>query len=368
MFFSRQGTRLPPQRPDWMPPEPDFKPCTPSRRSPEGQAVAPARASTSLQAGTVQVFDAARVRAQLDSLGSFRLDRNGNTGDLRRGLFAALDQGGRRAVMRWPRLRALMDECRESYENCGEVIAYLEADLALSAVAKPDEFRVSPLLLAGEPGVGKTHFASHLADKLGLPYFKISAGSAHGAYDLAGSARLWVNFQTGRIFDVLAHHAQASAVVVIDELDKLAHDSRHPTLPVLLDLLEPHSAREFRDEAADLTFDASKLIVLCTANELSAVHPALKSRMEVVEVSTPTVAQRRRLVEDQLQTLLATVKHPLRVADGDLEHLARDTSQDLRQLSRYVRRAVAKAILEGGSSVCLRELPPKGRPTPMGFF
>jgi ATP-dependent Lon protease len=261
-----------------------------------------------------------------------------------------------------------MNECRAQFENCDEAITCLEADLALSAVAKPADFRVSPLLLTGEPGVGKTHFASRLAGKLGLPYVKVSAGSAHCAYDLAGSARLWVHAQTGRVFNVLAEHHQASAVLLIDELDKLAHDPRHPTLPVLLDLLEPDSARVFRDDAADLTFDASRLIVLCTANDLKSVHPALLSRMEVVEVSAPSAAQRRRLLESQIQNLVATSNRPLRVSDGELEGLAKATDLDLRQLSRHVRRAVAKALLDGEDSLSLRAANrPSSRP-PLGFF
>ena len=282
-------------------------------------------------------------------------------------LQSAEKNNGFRLIPAWDDLPARFATLRTNFPNFSEVLDALECELILSAVQPPDRFRVAPLLLAGDPGIGKTLLASEFAKSLGLPFAKISAGGTQGPFDFVGTSRNWSNAHPGRVFELLALSDSASGVLLVDEVDKMAQDPRNPILPALLDLLEGDSARQFRDEACAVTFDASRLIILLTANDLDAIQKPLMSRLQVYEADPPTAQQRSMIIRRLVEKLQEGTQHRVDLPDSECDRLAEATSLDLRELQRRVTRAYATALVTGVRELVF-ELPTKAVRQRMGFI
>ena len=135
---------------------------------------------------------------------------------------------------------------------------------------------IPPFLLLGKPGVGKTHFAMQLAQSLGVDMAKISAGGAQGGFQLTGSHTSWKGARPRSLTALLAAGKSAAPVNVINEIDKIV-DARYPVLPVLLNLLERGTAKQFTDEFFEMEIDASKIIFVLTANSTVGIPESLLS-------------------------------------------------------------------------------------------
>ena len=281
-------------------------------------------------------------------------------------LQSAEKNNGFRLIPAWDDLPARFATLRTNFPNFSEVLDALECELILSAVQPPDRFRVAPLLLAGDPGIGKTLLASEFAKSLGLPFAKISAGGTQGPFDFVGTSRNWSNAHPGRVFELLALSDSASGVLLVDEVDKMAQDPRNPILPALLDLLEGDSARQFRDEACAVTFDASRLIILLTANDLDAIQKPLMSRLQVYEADPPTAPQRSMIIRRLVEKLQEGTRHRVELPNSECDRLAEASSLDLRELQRRVTRAYATALVTGMHELVF-ELPTKAVRQRMGF-
>lgn len=235
---------------------------------------------------------------------------------------------------------------KRQFENLVAPIERLQVDLVLAAAMGPQEFRISPILLLGSPGIGKTYLANQLAEALGVPSEKISAGGAQGGFQLTGSHGAWSGAKPGMIASLLAKSASAAPVLVIDEVDKI-HDAKYPFLPVLLDLLEAGTAKQFRDEYFEMVLDASKIIVILTANDISHVPTPLLSRVDVFTILPPEPSQRLRIIEQTIGELCKKTNRQIAFGLGVAERLADRMDIDLRQLNRLVNAAFATALQAG---------------------
>lgn len=148
---------------------------------------------------------------------------------------------------------------RLRFPQFDEVIDFYENTiLSLARLNLP--FEISPILLQGDPGLGKTFFASELAKLLDLPFKEISLATATSSFALSGSNIQWAEGSPGLISETLASSPVANPMILIDEVDKAFTDARYNPLNVFYGLLEPHSSRRFRDEALDIELDASKIV------------------------------------------------------------------------------------------------------------
>lgn len=235
---------------------------------------------------------------------------------------------------------------KRQFENLVAPIERLQVDLALAEAMSAQEFRISPILLLGAPGIGKTFLANQLAEALGVTSEKISAGGAQGGFQLTGSHGAWMSAKPGMIASLLARSASAAPVLVIDEVDKI-YDTRYPFLPVLLDLLDAGTAKQFKDEYFEMTFDASRIIVILTANDISQVPPPLLSRVDVFTILPPEPSQRLHIIEQTLAQLCKKTNQKIGFGPGVAERLAERMDTDLRQLIRLVNSAFATALQAG---------------------
>lgn len=231
----------------------------------------------------------------------------------------------------------------DTFENLAEPIRHLQTELVLAGAMPPAEFRISPMLLLGDPGIGKTHLALQLATALGVPMEKISAGGAQGAFQLTGSHPTWSRAMPGSVFELLSTGTSAAPVMVIDEVDKIGQASRYPLEPALLDIMEPGTARTFKDEFYNLDFDASHLVFVATANDIHSVPAHLQSRMAVFSVPRPQPAQRLRIIQGEFARLRQKTRKNIDL-DSTANDLAERVDMDLRQTLRLCQEAFSLAI------------------------
>ena len=243
--------------------------------------------------------------------------------------------------------------------NFSEVLAHLRTQWALARRTRcAADARIDPILLAGPPGVGKSHFAPALADLIGVRMSVFSAGTAQDAMQLCGSDARWANTRPGIVFDLLAQGDSAAPVLVVDEIDKLTQESggsRDTPIHTLLDLLEEDSARRYRDMSLQLEMDASKVIVIATANERERISSPLLSRLTEFHIAPPTMEQRRLILEGYLAALLESHNCPAGITldEGSTEVALATPDLDVRALLRMVRTGFATALAAESDRVFL---------------
>ena len=245
------------------------------------------------------------------------------------------------------------------YVNFREVIEHLRtqwtcASRALDSAAA----RIDPILLVGDPGVGKTYFASALASRLQVRMDVYSAGNAVDAMQLCGSDARWYNSRPGLVYDALSLGDSAAPILVVDEIDKIAPQSggnRDTPLNSLLDLLEPESARRYRDMSAQLAMNASHVLVIATANDARELSAPLRSRLTEFHVNPPTAEQRRLIVERQFEALCAShqCRNDLELDEASVEAATETPDLDVRSLLRMLRTGFARALVDNSTHVIL---------------
>ncbi|MBI1890608.1 MAG: AAA family ATPase [Burkholderiales bacterium] len=227
------------------------------------------------------------------------------------------------------------------YEDCpnfGEVLDDLRRYLGL-ALAGGASFNVMPVLLLGDPGVGKTHFGKRLAQALGTEFEFISMNALSAGFIITGSSSSWKGAKCGKVAERLVRGRFANPVVLLDEVEKATGSTQSDPLAALYQLLEPETSCAFRDEYIDLEIDASKVFWVLTANSLGGIPEALLSRMAVYEVPAPTTEQAAAIAERIYRGLLKELR--LRTFDQDLNVPVKD------KMSEVSPREMRKALLDG---------------------
>ncbi len=262
-----------------------------------------------------------------------------------------------------------MAELYQTLPNFTEVLDDVKRHVALAQDC-PDGIEVTPILLLGPPGIGKTHFSKKLADLLGTGMTLVPMSSMTAGWLLSGSSSQWRGAKPGKVFEALVEGEYANPVIVVDEIDKASADAQYDPLGALYSLLEHDTAQNFTDEFAEVAIDASQVIWITTANDERAIPEPILNRMNVFEVQPPTLEAARQIARNMYQGIRADhgwgehfCPEPL---DDVLDQLCELAPRDMR---RALMTGFGNARLERRDTVRVLDLPKSGQKKgSMGFL
>ncbi len=251
------------------------------------------------------------------------------------------------------RARKILDEDHFDLDKVKErIIEYL-------AVSKLKDDLTGPILcFVGPPGVGKTSLGQSIARTLGRKFVRISVGGVRDEAEIRGHRRTYIGAMPGTIIRALRDAEAKNPVFLIDEIDKMGADFRGDPASAMLEVLDPEQHSTFRDHYLDLPFDLSKVLFICTANQLDTIPPPLLDRMDVIQLSGYTEEEKlgiakRYLVSKQLKAH-GLKRKQLTFTEKGLRVIIREYTREagVRQLERQIAavcRKAARRIAEGGT-------------------
>lgn len=245
------------------------------------------------------VFDASDVERKLAQLQNTGADRDQEP--LRNTWQRMLERGPQRFAVK-PSGIPDMAPLYEQLANFTDALDDVRRHVALSQDSH-DSLQVTPMLLLGPPGVGKTHFARQIAELLGTGMSLVPMSSMTAGWLLSGSSSQWKGAKPGKVFQTLVDGEYANPVIVVDEIDKASADAQYDPLGSLYSLLEHDTAQSFVDEFAEVPIDASQVIWITTANDERAIPEPILNRMNVFEIQPPSPEAARRIAHNLYQSI-----------------------------------------------------------------
>jgi ATP-dependent Lon protease len=226
------------------------------------------------------------------------------------------------------------------------------------AVLKLRNDMKSPILcLTGPPGVGKTSIGKSVAAALGREYVRISLGGLRDEAEIRGHRKTYIGAMPGRIIQSLKKAGASNPVFVLDEIDKLSNSNHGDPSSALLEVLDPEQNNSFYDNFLEYGFDLSKVMFIATSNNLSAIQPALRDRMEVIKMSGYTIEEkveiaRQHLFPKQLAAHGLTSKE-LTIGKKQLEKIVEGYTRESGV--RGLEAKIAQVIRHAAKSVAMEE-------------
>ncbi len=261
-----------------------------------------------------------------------------------------------------------MEHLYDELPNFAEVLDDLKRQLALCHDSR-DGLEITPMLLLGPPGIGKTHFARRVAQLLGTGLGFISMSSLTAGWVLSGASSQWKGARPGKVFETLVDGAYANPVMVVDEIDKARGEHAYDPLGALYGLLEHDTAGTFTDEFAEVSIDASQLIWVATANDDRAIPEPILNRMNVYEVQAPDRGAARAIALRMYCSIRAEHDWGRRFDEAPSEAVLDGlSSMAPRDMRRAWMTAFGNARLDGRATLALADLPEgNARRAPIGF-
>src|SRR5688572_23814417 len=275
--------------------------------------------------------------------------------------------GGQRFTVKpsaLPEMERLFDEL----PNFADVLADIRKHLVL-CIDSNDSIELPPMLLLGEPGIGKTHFARKVAELLGTGFGFVPMSSLTAGWVLSGASSQWKNAKPGKVFETFLNGDYANPVIVVDEIDKASGDGQYDPLGALYELLEVETATRFIDEFVELPIDASGALWLATANDTARIPDPLLSRLAVYEIDAPDPDGAKRIAGAIYREIRAShdwgKRFPEALSAAALERLA---ALPPREMRRAMHAAFGAAKLAGRGEVAADDIQdPRARRQRIGF-
>jgi ATP-dependent Lon protease len=230
------------------------------------------------------------------------------------------------------------------------------------AVLKLRNDMKSPILcLYGPPGVGKTSLGKSIAEALGREYVRISLGGLRDESEIRGHRKTYIGAMPGRILQSLKKAGTSNPVFVLDEIDKLSTGNQGDPSSAMLEVLDPEQNSEFYDNFLEMGYDLSKVMFVATANSLQTIQPALRDRMEIINVTGYTIEEKveiakRHLLPKQLKEHGLDDK-ALKIGKPQLEKIVEGYTRESgvrgleKQIAKMVRYAAKNIAMEDDNNV-----------------
>jgi ATP-dependent Lon protease len=280
-----------------------------------------------------KVYDLDRVETALNDL------QDGASESLRATYEKMLKTGNLRFCVKPNRMPSIED-LKAELPNFEEPLNDIRKQIAL-CMETDDRLELAPMLLLGEPGIGKTHFAKQLARLLGTSYHFVAMSSLTAGWILSGASSQWRNAKPGKVFDALVNGSYANPVMTIDEIDKASGDTQYDPLGALYALLEHDTAQTFIDEFAEIPINAGNVVWIATANDAHTIPEPLLNRMNVYDIAPPDRDGARRIAQSiyhEIRTAHAWgARFPETLGDAPLDALTQASP-------RVMRRAMLNAF------------------------
>lgn len=276
--------------------------------------------------------------------------------------------GGQRFTVKpsaLPEMQALF----EDMPNFAEVLEEVRRQLAL-CVDSSDAIELPPILLLGDPGIGKTHFAQRVSQLLGTGFGFVPMSSLTAGWILSGASSQWKNAKPGKVFDTFLNGEYANPVMVVDEIDKAGGDGQFDPLGALYSLLESKTAAKFVDEFAEVPIDASGAVWFATANDAAHIPEPILNRMNVYEIDPPDEDGAARIARSIYREIREAHDWGRRFPEAPdatvVERLAELTPREMR---RAVQTAFGNAKIAGRAQMQADDVPDLrgGRRQRIGF-
>jgi ATP-dependent Lon protease len=212
----------------------------------------------------------------------------------------------------------------------------------------------SPILcFVGPPGIGKTSLGKSIASSLGRKYVRFSLGGLHDESEIRGHRKTYIGAMPGRILQSLRKVKSSNPVIILDEIDKVGKDFRGDPSSALLEVLDPEQNHTFYDNYLELEYDLSKVLFIATANDLQGIQPALRDRLEIIDLTGYAVEEKEKIAQTHLllkqKELHGLKDHKLKVSTAVMTYIIENYTREsgVRELDRQlasIMRSLAKDL------------------------
>lgn len=238
-----------------------------------------------------------------------------------------------------------LGELKEPFPNYTSFFEYIEDEVTISSKVQ-DKIQISPALLVGPPGIGKTFLLNKIAKILDLPSYFLNAGTLTSGFIINGLSSGWGTGQPGFVFKSLYESDFANPLCFLDEIDKFGHPDRSPVEPVLLSVLENHTAKEFVDEFWNFKMDASNINWIATANDVKKISEPLLSRFSLFEIPLPNYEERKIFTKSIINEIvenkgLSSLYKG--VSDDFIAEIAKEEGS-LRDIGKVIKESISSSI------------------------
>src|SRR3979411_2286407 len=235
-----------------------------------------------------------------------------------------------------------------------------ERILEYLAVLKLKGDMKSPILcFVGPPGIGKTSLGRSIANAIGRKYVRVSLGGLHDESEIRGHRKTYIGAMPGRIIQSLRKIKSSNPVMILDEIDKVGSDMRGDPSSALLEVLDPEQNNSFYDNYLEMEYDLSKVLFIATANNIQNIQPALRDRLEIIDLSGYAVEEKMEIAKRHLlpkQKEAHGLKDAnFRISENVLSKIIQDYTREsgVRELDRQlasIMRYKAKELAMKGKS------------------